>query len=70
MDIRFPPTGRDAKYIVTMNNQPFAGFDTHEEAYAYVQMQQSKKKGGSERSSGDAARAHAACQSWSITIRS
>ncbi len=42
----FPPTGRNARFVVTCEGKDFAGFDTEAEANAYVYMQKDKKAGG------------------------
>ena len=56
------PVGGASPFLVTMNGEPFAGFDTMKEAQKYIEMQRSKMKGAN-------ANALAADKSWDIRER-
>jgi hypothetical protein len=57
-DIKFPPTGRNAAFIVNMDGAPYAGFDTMNEAKKFIEMQMSKLNKSSP--------ANAANRKWTI----
>ena len=70
------PIGNNKPFLVKMNGNPFAGFDTRTEADAYVQMMLTCKKGGKKVSKKEAnseannkSAAFCALQSWSIEAR-
>jgi hypothetical protein len=46
MSFRAPPIGCGRPYLVTMNGEPWAGYDTEYEARKALEMYQDRKDGG------------------------
>ena len=67
MAITEAPVGGTGKYLVRMNDNPFASFDNLAQAEAYVKMMRDCKKGG--KKGDNAPPAFCAQQNWSIQVR-
>lgn len=63
-DHKFPPTGGTKRFLITMNKEPWASFDTKEQAQKYVDMQRNNLAGNAA-----AKGTFASKQNWDITDR-
>jgi hypothetical protein len=63
MGILDTPIGANKRFLVTMDGNPFAGFDTLDQAQGYIAMQKTKTKAGGRE------KAFAAERNWAVKDR-
>lgn len=65
--VKEAPIGNNKQYLVRMDGNPFAGFDTREDADKYVKMMVTCKKGG--KKGDNAPKAACADHNWTVEER-